>query len=467
MEEHTPIASAVPSAKSEQAATPAAAAPATAATSAPAAPASVGLPARSVGHAPRPATPGEPGFRVAPGYELAPVERIFCELVEIDSPSFHEHAMAKEVRNRLGALGFVVTEDATSGRNDGVVTSITSTRRYERLSPGAALGLRRLVHTGSDCGNLFATLPGVGDPILFITHMDTVQPAVGKHADVHADGTITSMGNTVLGADDLAGIACVMAAVQHLQELGVPHRPVELACMVAEEVGNVGARAFDFSQCKATMAYTLDYSADPNEYAYQAPTILYLTIEVIGRSAHAGFYPEKGINAIKIAASAIDAVQCGRIGDDTTVNIGLISGGRGTNVVPSDVVIRGEVRSYDHEKAQAQAQHITELFQQAANERGGRVTVQLSEACHAYRMETDAPVIRRFERACEQLGMRASGAPTFGGSDNNVSVAYGIPGIVMANGMRDAHSTHEHVQPGDLQTIQALVEQLLTLPDEE
>ena len=79
------------------------------------------LPALAAGRIPqdRPAGSsgtGEPGYRVAPGYELAPVERIFCELVEIDSPSFHEHEMAKEVRNRLGALGFVVTEDTTSGR---------------------------------------------------------------------------------------------------------------------------------------------------------------------------------------------------------------------------------------------------------------------------------------------------------------------------------------------------------------
>ena len=290
------------------------------------------------------------GYQVAPGYELSLVERIFCELVEIDSPSFHEHEMAAEVRRRLEGLGFNVVEDATSGKNDGMVTSITSTRRFGRLMDNAS-DLVRLVHTGSDCGNLFATLPGVGEPVLFITHMDTVQPAFSKHAKVHANGMITSLGDTVLGADDLAGIACVMAAVDHLQQAGIPHRPVELACMVAEEVGNVGARAFDFSQSKAPVAFTLDYSADPNEYAYQAPTILYLTIEVIGRSAHAGFYPERGVNAIKIAAHAIDQVQCGRIGDDTTCNMGIISGGRGTNIVPSDVVIRGEVRSYDHAKA--------------------------------------------------------------------------------------------------------------------
>lgn len=402
------------------------------------------------------------GFRVAPGYDLSEVERLFCELVEIDSPSFHEHEMASILRWRLEAMGFTVTEDATSGKNDGMVTSITSTRRFGRLAK-AASDLHRLVHTGSDCGNLFATLPGVGEPVLFITHMDTVAPAVGKHADVHADGTITSMGDTVLGADDLAGIACVVAAVRHLQEQGTPHRPVELACMVAEEVGNVGARAFDFSQVKAPVSFTLDYSADPNEYAYQAPTILYLTIEVIGRSAHAGFYPERGVNAIKIAAHAIDQVPCGHVGDDTTVNVGIISGGRGTNVVPSDVVIRGEVRSYDHEKAVAQAQAIKEVFEAAAAERGGQVTVQVSEACHAYCMGQDSAPVRLFERACAALGMEAKGHPTFGGSDNNVAVAYGIPGIVMANGMRDAHSTHEHVLPGDLRKVQAIVEQLLTL----
>ncbi len=409
----------------------------------------------------------DPGYDVAPGYELSFVERVFCELVRIDSPSFHERAMAREVRRRLNELGFTVTEDDTLGTNDGMVTSLVNTRRFGELA-GPSHPLKRLLHTGSDCGNLFATLPGQGelaheDPILFITHLDTVMPALGKRAVVHEDGRITSAGSTVLGADDLASIACVIAAVRHLQERGVAHRPVELACMVAEEAGNVGARAFDFGRCSASMAYTLDFSGDPNEYAYQAPTIIYFTIEVLGRAAHAGFYPERGVNAIKIAARAIEQVECGRIDEDTTVNVGLISGGRGTNVVPATCVVRGEVRSYVHERAEAHARHVCELFEAAAKELGGEVSAQLSEACHAYRTPHDAPVVERFERACRALGMEAKGQPTFGGSDNNVAVAYGIPGIVMANGMREAHSTREHVEPGDLALVQRLVEELLTL----
>lgn len=428
---------------------------------------------------PQPAIPAAPqafglpdpvndlGYTVAPGFELAPVERIFCELVRIDAPSFHEHEMAADVRSRLERLGFSVTEDDTRGKNDGIVTAVENTRQFGRLSTLSRI-YRRLVHTGSDCGNLFATLPGAGAladeaPILFITHLDTVLPAHDKRAVVHSSGRITSNGDTVLGADDLAAIAEVIAAVEHLRETGADHRPIELACMVAEEVGNVGARAFDFSRCRAEMAYTLDYSGDPSEYAYQAPTLLYFTAELLGRAAHAGFYPEKGLHAVKMAARAIDRIECGHIGDDTTVNVGLVTGGRGVNVVPSTCVVRGEVRSYDHEKAVGQVERIRAVFEQAASEFGGSANVQVSEACHAYRIPLDAPVVKRFEAACVSVGLQARGVPTFGGSDNNVSVAYGIPGIVVANGMREAHSTREHVEPGDLRTIQAIVEALLTV----
>lgn len=419
--------------------------------------------------APDAADPAEPdlGYDVAAGFELAPVERLFCELVAVDAPSLGERAMADRVRAELERIGFSVEEDETAGVNDGMVTAMACTHRARHVLPGMtppALRAARLRHTGSTAGNLFATVPGIGEPLLFLTHLDTVQPAFGKRARVHADGRITSAGTTVLGADCLGGVAAVLAAVERLERAGVAHRPVELACMVAEEIGNVGARAFDFGRCRARMAYTLDYAGDPNQFAYQAPTIIYITADIKGRAAHAGFEPEKGVSAIKIAAAAIDRAPTGRIDAQTTANIGLISGGRGTNVVPGSCVVRGEVRSYDHATAQAQAEQVKELFEQAAREAGGEVAVTLSEACRAYRIDLDEPVVRHFARACAAVGLpEAQGAPTFGGSDNNIAVACGIPGIVMANGMRLPHSTREYVEPGDLRTIQALVEALLTV----
>lgn len=409
----------------------------------------------------------DPGYDVAPGFDLAPVERLFCELVAIDSPSLGERRMADRVRAELERLGFSVDEDETSGANDGMVTSMTASGRARHVLSGmvpSELRHIRLRHTGSTAGNLFATLPGTGEPLLFVTHLDTVQPAHGKRAQVHPDGRITSSGDTVLGADCLGGVAAVVAAVENLEARGVAHRPVELCCMVAEEIGNVGARAFDFARCRSSVAYTLDYSGDPHQFAYQAPTIIYVTADIRGRSAHAGFEPEKGVSAVKIAAEAIDHIDVGRIDSETTANVGLISGGTGTNIVPATCVVRGEVRSYDHEKAVAQAEHMKSLFEAAARAEGGEVAVTLSEACHAYRTPLDAPVVRHFEAACRACGLPvAQGAPTFGGSDNNVAVACGISGIVMANGMRLAHSTREHVLPGDLRAIQRLVEALLTV----
>lgn len=414
-----------------------------------------------------PALCPDPGYDVAPGFDLAPVERLFCELVAIDSPSLGERRMADRVRSELERLGFSVDEDETSGANDGMVTAMTASGRARHVLPGmvpSELRRIRLRHTGSTAGNLFATLPGTGEPLLFVTHLDTVQPAHGKRAQVHPDGRITSSGDTVLGADCLGGVAAVVAAVANLEARGVAHRPVELCCMVAEEIGNVGARAFDFARCRSSVAYTLDYSGDPHQFAYQAPTIIYVTADIRGRSAHAGFEPEKGVSAVKIAAEAIDHIDVGRIDSETTANVGLISGGTGTNIVPATCVVRGEVRSYDHEKAVAQAEHMKSLFEAAARAEGGEVAVTLSEACHAYRTPLDAPVVRHFEAACRACGLPvAQGAPTFGGSDNNVAVACGISGIVMANGMRLAHSTREHVLPGDLRAIQRLVEALLTV----
>lgn len=410
----------------------------------------------------------DPGYTVAPGYALSEVERVFCELVRIDSPSFHEHEMAEEVMRRMRAIGYAVDQDQTQGRNDGVVRQLVDTHRYRSLSEARRV-LELLAHTGSDCGNVFGTLPGRGDladadPILFLTHLDTVAPAIGKRAIVHEDGTITSAGDTVLGADDLGGVAVMLAATARLEREGRAHRPVELACMVAEEPGNVGARAFDFTRCRATMSYTLDYSADPNEFAYQAPTILIYTADVVGKPAHAGFYPERGVNAIKIAARAIDNVKSGRIDGNTTANVGVITGGRGNNVVPGTCIVRGEVRSFVHEQAEAQIEEVRQAFQEAAHEFDGKVTLSVHEACHAYKTPLDSPVIELFGRACEACGLpEASGAPTFGGSDNNVVATFGIPGIVISNGMREAHSPREHIHAGDLDKIQRLVEALLTI----
>ena len=134
--------------------------------------------------------------------------RRFAEWVAIDSPSLGERQLADTVIRALLDMGFTVEEDAA----------------------GSAIG--------GNCNNVYAHLPGVANahlpgnadlqPILFGAHFDTVAPALGKKAIIGADRIIRSGGDTVLGADDLAGLTSIIEAVHSIQEDGKPHRPIEL-----------------------------------------------------------------------------------------------------------------------------------------------------------------------------------------------------------------------------------------------
>lgn len=127
-----------------------------------------------------------------------------------------------------------------------------------------------------NCGNLYGFLSGSlhGAPLLFSAHMDTAEPAKGKHAVLQEDGTILSEGNTILGADDVAGITVILEAVTRLKEQKTPHRSIELLFPVAEERYGAGSAVFDYSCIKAKEAYVLDLSGVIGEAANAALTAL-------------------------------------------------------------------------------------------------------------------------------------------------------------------------------------------------
>ena len=85
--------------------------------------------------------------------------------------------------------------------------------------------------------------------------MDTVAPGIGKKPVFHEDGTITSDGTTVLGADDLTGVIAILEGIRAVQEAGIPHRDIEILFAAAEEPFTRGSSEFDFSQMKAKESY--------------------------------------------------------------------------------------------------------------------------------------------------------------------------------------------------------------------
>ncbi|MGN0478167.1 MAG: M20/M25/M40 family metallo-hydrolase [Hominenteromicrobium sp.] len=363
----------------------------------------------------------------------------FSELVAIDSPSFGERSAADYIRARLQKLGISCTEDDAGKK------------------------------IGGSCGNLFARVPGDvrKAPLLFCTHMDTVEPSRGKRAVLHPDGTITSAGDTVLGADDFAGVAAVLEALERLAEENAEHPPLELLFTVAEEPYCTGVRYFDFAQCTAKTGFVLDLTGPVGTAAVAAPTILSFSLTVTGRAAHAGFAPEAGVNAVEAAAKSLAQLPQGRLEGGTTLNFGMISGGEAANIVPARCTVTGEIRSVLHERALAAFDRVCTVFQREAAASGAQVTISHDIPLRAYRAAENGDAVRRFRRACGKLGLPVRLVETFGGSDNAALQAHGIDGIVAANAMFNCHAADEYTTVSELEKATALVYALITDEMEE
>lgn len=361
----------------------------------------------------------------------------FMELTAIDSPSLGERQMADCLTKKLKALGFSVEEDDCAARIHG------------------------------NAGNLYAYLPGTmpGDPVLFSGHMDTVEPSRGKKAVRHADGRITSDGTTVLGADDLAGVSEIFEGIRAVMRSGVPRRGIEILFSPAEEIFTVGAEQFDYSRIRAKEAYCLDLSGHIGTAAIEAPSLVSFRIAVRGRAAHAGFEPEKGINAIAAAAKAVSEIRQGHISDTTTLNIGTISGGTQINVVSPSCELTGEARGFDHEEVLAAVENTKKVFEKAAVEAGAEVTFESRVHLHTYRNGENDPVLRHFQAACREIGIESHTIRTFGGSDVSQFMAHGLDGLVISSGMTDSHTTAEYVEEKDLEDGARLVAALITQTD--
>jgi tripeptide aminopeptidase len=350
----------------------------------------------------------------------------FMELVRIDSVSREESRLAAYLQEQLESLGAETVFDGSAAQ------------------------------TGSDTGNLIARINGSGGkaPLLFSAHMDTVEPGRGVNPALK-DGRITSDGTTILGADDKSAIAILLEILRVLKESGKSHPPMEFVFSTCEEIGLVGAKHLDWSLISARQGYVLD-TRDPEGLVTRAPSANRLKFTVVGRDAHAGSAPEKGINAILIAAQAIAKLELGRIDSETTCNLGVINGGDAINIVPKKVQVDGEVRSHDDRKLTDVTQRMIDAFETAATSYPSDdselpyVTVDVHPDFKRTHIPEDHAVVQMAFTAAKRLKRPITLQVAGGGSDANVFFQRGIMAGVLGTGMTDVHSVREYIDLADM-----------------
>ncbi len=350
---------------------------------------------------------------------------LFLELCALPSPSGKERAVVDRVGAYLTDLGLEWDEDAAGARIDG------------------------------DSGNIYCRIPatnGGGLPIFLCAHTDTVPPE-GPIEPVIEDGIVRNGAATILGSDNKAAVVVMLEAVRQIVETGRPHAGIELVFTPQEEVSLRGADAFDHTRLVASTGFVYDQGTPIGEIVLGSPHARLLDFRFHGRAAHAGMNPEDGRSAIAAASKAIADFRVGRIDEETSANVGVITGGTARNVVPEWCSFSAEVRSQDESKTVEIVREMLETATFAASLAECEVESEVRPSFPGYRFrESDPPVVLA-ATALRAAGVEPSYALSGGGADANVFNARGLSCVNLANGMREIHTPDEHIAVTDLELM--------------
>jgi tripeptide aminopeptidase len=374
------------------------------------------------------------------------IKNLLLELVQIDSVSREERDVARRIKQLCEEMGAEVFIDDAGER------------------------------VGGNTGNVIARFPGTittAEPIMMSAHMDTVVPGRGVKPVIEGD-IIRTDGSTVLGGDDKSGCAVILETIRCLQEQNIPHAPIDAVFSICEEVGLLGAKHLDVSKVRAKYGIVFD-SDDPGFLFTKGPSANHFEFKIHGLESHAGVAPEQGISAIIIAAEAIAAMKLGRIDEETTANIGAIQGGEATNIITNLVTLKGEARSLDDSKLEAQTAHMVKCLEDAAAKyevtvdgvtTRASVESEVTREYYAMDVPDDSRVVRLVIEAASRMGLDVKTLASGGGCDANIFNKRGIECANLGTGMRAIHTVKEWLDVKDMYASAEMTLEIMRLNGE-
>lgn len=299
----------------------------------------------------------------------------------------------------------------------------------------------------SNTSNIIAYLEpkNSADSVILSAHMDTVKPGINVEP-LEKNGVIFSKKQTILGADDKAGIAIIIDVLIRIKKNAKRHKGIEVVFTVHEEAGLYGVKALDFSLLKSKKAIVLDSSGEVGGIITKAPYKTKIKVDIEGKAAHAGIAPQEGKNAILVASDAISKMKLSEIDKETTCNIGKIEGGEATNVVPNNVEITGEVRSLDRCKLDKQIKHLKKCVNDSTEKFGVSGDFKPREMYPGYNIKKEEELVSGLIKAGNINNIKMYSRCSRGGSDANIFNEKNIRAVNLAIGTKDAHTENESIE---------------------
>lgn len=340
----------------------------------------------------------------------------FLDLVKINSPTYKEKDVAAYILKTLKTIG------AEAFTDDSYLV------------------------TGCNVGNVIARVEGKVNtkPVMLNAHMDTIEPTKDIKINVE-EKIVRTDGSTILGGDCRAGIAIILEVLQVLKESDIIHGPIEVVFTAAEEKGLSGSKNLDLSKIKSKDCFVLDCGGPAGLIINAAPSQKNIKMVFYGKAAHAGVEPQNGINAIQAASLAISKMNLGRIDEETTANVGVIKGGKATNIIPSECELLAEARSHNEGKLNKTIEDMINIAEDTANQLKAKVKVDVESLYKGFNMDKNETVIRVANQAAKETGLEPSLIFSGGGFDANVFNDNGISAVSLGMGIEKCHSTEEYL----------------------
>jgi tripeptide aminopeptidase len=384
-------------------------------------------------------------------------------------------------------------------RADEKSTSIPSTPGQLVLLDLLAQELRDLGLTDvdrDDNGYLFATIDATIDgdapTIGFIAHVDTSpeMSGAGVKPIVHRvwDGSdivlpddpsgvlraadwpelgaqtghdiVTASGTTLLGADDKAGVAAVMAATEHLvRHPEIAHGPIRIGFTPDEEIGR-GPDRFDVKRFGAVCAYTLD-GGSVGQLEFESFSADAMVVSFVGFNTHPGYAKGKMVNAIKAAARFIDRLPADGLSPETTERYEGFVHPYQMEASVDRTSVRVLIRDFVTARLAEKEAMVEQIARRVGAETGTTVEVTVIESYRNMReiLEQHPEVVERARAAIRRVGLEPDEKPIRGGTDGSRLSFMGLPTPNLFAGEHNFHSRLEWTSRQDLEkTVEVIVE---------